>query len=91
MCDYNCSSVVKEKHYEEYVRQTVEKRLINEHKYRRNQIKVEFGLKLGSRPFRREWMASGSVTPIWMLVVQHTKLFRYTHKNNKMGRHYVSK
>ena len=34
---------------EEYVRQTIEKRLINEHKYKREQIKVEFGLKLGSR------------------------------------------
>ena len=32
---------------EEYVRQTIEKRLINEHKYKREQIKVEFGLKLG--------------------------------------------
>ena len=34
---------------EEYVRQTIEKRLINEHKYKREQIKIEFGLKLGSR------------------------------------------
>jgi len=33
---------------EEYVRQTIEKRLINEHKYKREQIKIEFGLKLGS-------------------------------------------
>ena len=32
-----------------YVRQTIEKRLINEHKYKREQIKIEFGLKLGSR------------------------------------------
>ena len=34
---------------EEYVRQTIEKRLVNEHKYKREQIKIEFGLKLGSR------------------------------------------
>ncbi len=33
---------------EEYVRQTIEKRLINEHKYRREQIRIEFGLKSGS-------------------------------------------
>ena len=26
---------------EEYVRQTIEKRLINEHKYKREQIKIE--------------------------------------------------
>lgn len=34
---------------EEYVRQTIEKRLVNEHKYKPEQIKIEFGLKLGSR------------------------------------------
>lgn len=34
---------------EEYVRQTVEKRLVNEHGYSHEQIKIEFGLKMGSR------------------------------------------
>ena len=34
---------------EEYVRQTIEKRLINEHKYKREQIKIEFSVKSGSR------------------------------------------
>lgn len=33
---------------EEYVRQTIEKRLVNEHKYLPRQIEVEFTLKLGS-------------------------------------------
>ena len=33
---------------EEYVRQTIEKRLVNEHKYTPERIKVEFTLKLGS-------------------------------------------
>lgn len=33
---------------EEYVRQTIEKRLINEHNYRPKRIKIEFALKLGS-------------------------------------------
>lgn len=33
---------------EEYVRQTVQKRLINEHKYSKSQIKVEFGVQMGS-------------------------------------------
>tara|TARA_Y100000813_G_scaffold172161_1_gene135707 strand:- start:3714 stop:5738 length:2025 start_codon:yes stop_codon:yes gene_type:complete len=33
---------------EEYVRQTVEKRLINEHKYRKEQVKIEFGVQIGS-------------------------------------------
>ena len=34
---------------EEYVRQTIEKRLVDEHKYDSKRIKIEFGLKLGSR------------------------------------------
>ena len=33
---------------EEYVRQTVEKRLINEHKYLARQVKIEFAIQLGS-------------------------------------------
>jgi type I restriction enzyme M protein len=32
---------------EEYVRQTVEKRLINEHKYLKDQIKIEYGVQMG--------------------------------------------
>lgn len=39
---------------EEYVRQTIEKRLINEHKYAREQIKIEFGVKIGSRRSRAD-------------------------------------
>lgn len=34
---------------EEYVRQTIEKRLINEHKYFAKQIRIEYALQLGSR------------------------------------------
>lgn len=33
---------------EEYVRQTVEKRLINEHKYSKEQIKIEYAVQMGS-------------------------------------------
>ena len=33
---------------EEYVRQTIEKRLVNEHKFSKDRIKIEFGLKIGS-------------------------------------------
>ena len=33
---------------EEYVRQTVEKRLINEHKFLKSQIKIEYGVQMGS-------------------------------------------
>ena len=34
---------------EEYVRQTIEKRLVNEHKYLLKQIRIEYTLQLGSR------------------------------------------
>ena len=33
---------------EEYVRQTIEKRLINEHKYLPSQVKIEYTLQVGS-------------------------------------------
>ncbi len=39
---------------EEYVRQTVEKRLVNEHKYLPSQIFVEYTLQLGSRKPRAD-------------------------------------
>lgn len=39
---------------EEYVRQTIEKRLINEHKYSTKQVKIEYTLQLGSRKPRAD-------------------------------------
>lgn len=39
---------------EEYVRQTIEKRLINEHKYSVEQVKIEYTLVLGSRKPRAD-------------------------------------
>lgn len=39
---------------EEYVRQTIEKRLVNEHKYLPEQIKIEYTLQLGSRKPRAD-------------------------------------
>lgn len=39
---------------EEYVRQTIEKRLINEHKYDVSQIKIEYTLQLGSKKPRAD-------------------------------------
>ena len=32
---------------EEYVRQTIEKRLVNEHKYKKDRVRVEFPIKIG--------------------------------------------
>ena len=48
ICDYIDRKFRKDT-LEEYMRQTIEKRLVNEHKYKPKQIKIEFGLKLGSR------------------------------------------
>jgi len=39
---------------EEYVRQNIEKRLVNEHKYRKEQIAVEFAIVTGSRKPRAD-------------------------------------
>lgn len=48
---------------EEYVRQTVEKRLVNEHKYFPEQIRVEYTLQLGSRKPRADIVIFESKTP----------------------------
>lgn len=47
ICDYIDGKFRKDTP-EEYVRQTIEKRLVNEHKYERDQIRIEFTVKMGS-------------------------------------------
>ena len=74
---------------EEYVRQTIEKRLINEHKYKREQIEVEFGLKLGSRSPRADIVVFPKDTQemtqdnVWLIV--ECKRESVEPKNNKDG------
>ena len=74
---------------EEYVRQTIEKRLINEHKYKREQIKVEFGLKLGSRRPRADIVVFPKDSPemtqdqVWLIV--ECKKESVEPKNKKDG------
>ena len=53
ICDYIDSKFRKDTP-EEYVRQTIEKRLVNEHKYVPAQIAVEYILRLGSRKPRAD-------------------------------------
>lgn len=48
ICDYIDGKFRKDTP-EEYVRQTLEKRLVNEHKYSRNQICVEYAIQIGSK------------------------------------------
>lgn len=53
ICDYVDGKFRKDTP-EEYVRQTIEKRLVNEHKYQPQQIKIEYTLKLGSNKPRAD-------------------------------------
>lgn len=53
ICDYIDGSFRNDTP-EEYVRQTIEKRLVNEHKYLISQIKVEYILQVGSRKPRAD-------------------------------------
>lgn len=53
ICDY-IDNKFRNDTPEEYVRQTIEKRLVNEHKYSRDRINVEYTLNLGSRKPRAD-------------------------------------
>ena len=48
ICDYIDGKFRKDTP-EEYVRQNIEKRLVNEHKYEKDRIVVEFTIHVGSR------------------------------------------
>ncbi len=74
---------------EEYVRQTIEKRLINEHKYKKEQIKIEFGLKMGSRRPRADIVVFPMDSPemtqdhVWLIV--ECKSDKVEPRNRKNG------
>ena len=74
---------------EEYVCQTIEKRLINEHKYKREQIKIEFGLKSGSGRPRADIVVFLKDSPemmqdqVWLIV--ECKKETVEPKNRKDG------
>lgn len=53
ICDY-IDGKFRNDTEEEYVRQTVEKRLVNEHKYGKERIRIEFTLQSGSRKPRAD-------------------------------------
>ena len=53
ICDY-VDNKFRNDTPEEYVRQTIEKRLVNEHKYSIRQIRIEYTLQLGSRKPRAD-------------------------------------
>lgn len=76
---------------EEYVRQTVEKRLINEHKYSKEQIKIEYGVQMGSGKKRADIVIfpNGSTTEemkdqdnIWLVIECKKEAVKPTDNNN---------
>ena len=74
---------------EEYVRQTIEKRLVNEHKYKREQIRIEFGIKLGSRRPRPDIAIfpkdSPELTQDYVGLIVECKSEKVEPKNKKDG------
>jgi len=88
ICDYIDGTFRKDTP-EEYVRQTIEKRLVNEHKYKSQQIRVEFTLKIGSRKPRADIVVfpQGTTTYTqdyaWLIV--ECKNERVEPKNKKDG------
>ncbi len=88
ICDYIDGKFRKDTP-EEYVRQTIEKRLVNEHKYKSEQIKIEFGLKLGSLRPRADIVIFPKDSPeftqdhVWLIV--ECKSEKVEPKNKKDG------
>lgn len=76
---------------EEYVRQTVEKRLINEHKYSKDQVKIEYGVQMGSGKKRADIVIfpEGSTDEemkaqdnIWLVIECKKESIKPTDKDN---------
>jgi type I restriction enzyme M protein len=88
ICDYIDGTFRKDTP-EEYVRQTIEKRLVNEHKYKPENIKIEFGLKLGSSRPRADIVVfpndSRELTQDYIWLIVECKNEKVEPKNKKDG------
>lgn len=88
ICDYIDGKFRKDTP-EEYVRQTIEKRLVNEHGYSPKQIKIEFGIKTGSSRPRADIVVFRKDSPehtqdhVWLIV--ECKNEKVEPKNKKDG------
>lgn len=76
---------------EEYVRQTVEKRLINEHRYLKKQIKIEHAIQMGAGKKRADIVIFDKKTTeeetkdqanIWLIIECKKEAVKPTDKNN---------
>ena len=74
---------------EEYVRQTIEKRLVNEHKYQPDQIRVEFGIKMGTKRPRADIVIfpkdSPELTQDYVEIIIECKSEKIEPKNKQNG------
>lgn len=88
ICDY-VDGTFRNDTPEEYVRQTIEKRLINEHKYNRERINIEYTLKLGSRKPRADIVIfpkdCSELTQNNIRIIIECKNETIDHNNNKEG------
>jgi type I restriction enzyme M protein len=76
---------------EEYVRQTVEKRLVNEHKYSKERIQIEYGIQMGSGKKRADIVIFPENSTkeekkdqdnIWLVIECKKEAIKPTDKNN---------
>jgi type I restriction enzyme M protein len=76
---------------EEYVRQTVEKRLVNEHKFLKTQINIEYGIQMGSGKKRADIVIFPKDSTkeemkdqdnIWLIIECKKESIQPTDKNN---------
>ena len=76
---------------EEYVRQTVEKRLINEHKYVKEQVKIEYSVQMGTSKKRADIVVfpKGASEEqmkdqhnVWMIIECKKETIKPTDKDN---------
>ena len=76
---------------EEYVRQNVEKRLVNEHKYPKDRIAVEFTIRMGSRKPRADLVVFHTGKPdrtqenIYIIIECKKESIDPTHKKEGVG------
>ena len=88
ICDY-VDGTFRNDTPEEYVRQTIEKRLINEHKYNRERINIEYTLRLGSRKPRADIVIfpkdCTELTQNNIHIIIECKNETIDHNNNKEG------
>lgn len=76
---------------EEYVRQNIEKRLVNEHKYGKNRIAVEFTVAVGSRKPRADIVIFSDSAPrrhqedIHIIIECKKESIEPTHKKDGVG------